>query len=231
MGAYAAPTVGSWVSNTDGSALSPLAPASSTGKLLLLVTAQRLATQSITSLAPDWAQLGAFTTRGSIEVWGRVGDDTAADDPSVDWSGIDDSAAVILAYGGDVYTTMGDIVAHSATSDASTANLPLPPFTPATIASCLLFAVGRRNKTLLSNDATTISHVALTMRTSLIMSGAAQAIGIADLQQTAAADFDGVDMTIDGTSETLSSNGIVLYLRSGSGTSSTVTPNPSGLSV
>lgn len=214
MPAYAAPSVGSWVSSSVGGPLSVVAPASATGKLLLLVTAFRAGTASITSLEPHYQQLAAYTTNGSIEVWGRIGDDTANDDQTVQWGGSNWAHAVILAYGGDVHTELSTLVAHSATEGSSgSSSLNLPTVSGVTTDDCLVFAVGRKSKTTVSNDATDVSHASLTMRAEIVQAGVSQAIGIADLQQTTAANFDGTNMTINGTAESLAANGLVLYLR------------------
>jgi hypothetical protein len=212
------PSVGSWASNTDSSALSVSAPASSSGKLLVLVTANRAGAQSIAALT-GWKQAAAVTDNGSLEVWLRYGDGSATDSPSVDWSGTNDSAAVILAYAGDVYVDVETIVAHANTYGVSSINtLPLPNFSGASVDNCLVLAVGRKNKTATSNDATTVSHSILNVRAQFIGTNVDQAIGVGDLQQTTATNYDGTDFTIDGTTESLSANGIVVYLRSASAT-------------
>jgi hypothetical protein len=219
MSAYSLPpSVGSWASNTDSSALSVTAPASSSGKLLLLVTVNRAVGQSV-AFIPNWTKLYFESAGGGIELWARIGDGTAADSPSVDWSGTNDSAAVILAYAGDVYSDLSTIVAHSASFSVSSINtLPLPAVSGASVNDCLVFAVGRKNKTSTSNDATTVSHASLNVRAQFIGSSFDQAVGIADAQQTTATNYDGTDFTINGTSESLTADGIVVYLRSVSST-------------
>ena len=225
MAAYTLPpTVGSWASNTDSSALSVTAPASPSGKLLLLVTANRAESVSAPSIS-GWTLLSSHYVGGGIEVWARIGDGTATDSPTVDWSGTNDSSAVILAYAGDVYSDLSTIVAHSATYDVSSINtLPLPAVSGASVNDCLVFAVGRKNKTSTSNDATAVSHVSLNVRAQFIGTGFDQAIGVADSQQTTATNYDGTDFTINGTSESLAANGIVLYLRTAMASSGLVLP-------
>ena len=218
------PTVGSWASNTDSSALSVTAPASPSGKLLLLVTANRAVGVASASIS-GWSLLGSDYVGGGIEVWGRVGDGTATDSPTVDWSGTNDSAAVILAYAGDVYNDLSTIVAHSNVYSVSSINtLPLPGVSGASVNDCLVFAVGRKNKTSTSNDATTVSHASLNVRAQFIGTGFDQAVGIADAQQTTATNYDGTDFTINGTSESLTANGVVLYLRTAMASSGLVLP-------
>lgn len=206
------PTAGSWVSNTDSSSLSVSAPASPAGKLLVLVTANRAGGESVAAIT-GWTKLGSIATNGSIEVWGRVGDGTGADSPSVDWSGTNDSAAVILSYAGDVYSDMATIVAHSATVDFSAATTaPLPAVSGVTTNDCLVFAVGRHNKTATTNGAT-LSHSTLSIRAQNTGANVDQIIGVADLQQTTATNYDGTDFTISNTGDNLASNGIVLFLK------------------
>lgn len=206
------PTVGSWATNTDSSALSVTAPASSAGKLLVLVTGNRSGGVSVASIT-GWTQIGSIATNGSIEVWARVGDGTGTDSPSVDWSGTNDSAAVILSYSGDVYSDISTIVAHSATVDFSAATTaPLPAVSGVTTDNCLVLAVGRHNKTATTNGAT-LTHSTLNIRAQNTGTNVDQIIGVADLQQTTATNYDGTDFTISNTGDNLASNGIVLFLK------------------
>lgn len=206
------PTVGSWASNTDSSALSVTAPASSAGKLLILVTGNRSGAVSVSSIS-GWTQIGSISTNGSIEIWARVGDGTGTDSPTVDWSGTNDSAAVILSYAGDVYSDLATIVAHSATVDFSSATTaPLPAVSGVTTDNCLVLAVGRHNKTA-TTDGATLTHGSLNVRAQFTGATVDQVIGVADSQQTTATNYDGTDFTISNTGDSLASNGIVLFLK------------------
>jgi len=222
MASYTYRATGTVASSSNGSPISPGAPAGqSNGDQLRLVTWQRSAA-TVASIA-GWMQLGAISASQSLEVWGRIADGTADDSPSVDWSGTGVCGAFIEAYYGDVYTTMASLVAHSASGSANATALSLPAFTGGSVADCEIYAVSRKNNTVV--DATTISHSSLTVRTQIVSTIASRShVATGTLQQSAYADYDGTDFTIDGTAETLTSNGLVLYLRTAEQASGLVLP-------
>ena len=118
MASYTYRSTGSVATNTDGSALSPGAPAGKTnGDQLRLVAWQR--SNATLAAITGWTQLGAIAAAQSLEVWGRVADGTATDTPSPDWSGTGSCGSFIEAYSGDVYTDLATLVAHSQTISVS----------------------------------------------------------------------------------------------------------------
>ena len=209
---YTYRATGSVATNTDGSALSPGAPAGKTnGDQLRLVAWQR-STSTVAAIT-GWTKLGSVSASQSVEVWARIADGTADDTPSVDWSGTGSCGAFIEAYYGDVYTDLATLVAHSsAASSSGSADLALPTLTGGSVDDCEVYCASRKNNT--ATDATTIAHTSLTVRTQVVSTVAARShVATGTLQQTTYADFDGENFTVNGTSESLASNGIVLYLR------------------
>jgi hypothetical protein len=185
---------------------------------LILHTGNRASTQSITSLATDWTQLIATTTSGSIEVWARIATGAAADTPSPDWSGTADSYAWIEAYYGDVHTDLATIIHASASVDTGAAQAdPIVPTLTITLDDVLLIVHGRKNKSAVSDDATTITAPAegsLVKLAQAITSGAGSiAAASASVQRTTASNYAGTDFTINGTVETAAGNGVALALK------------------
>lgn len=222
MASYTYRATGTVALSSSGAAVSPGAPAGkANGDQLRLVTWQR-STASITALT-GWTQLGVYSNTQSIEIWGRIADGTADDTPSVDWSGTTSCGAFIEAYYGDVYTDLATLVAHSATGAANATALMLPTLTGGSVADCEVYCVSRKNNT--ATDATTISHASLTVRTQVVGTVTGRShVATGTLQQTTYADYDGTDFTVNGTAESLASNGIVLYLRTAAAPSGLVIP-------
>lgn len=221
MSAYTFRSVGTV--DYDTSASNPLTPGAPSGKavgdLLLLPAITRVASQTLTSLAPDFTQIYANNSASgfSFELWGRVADGSAADTPTVQWSGTTaDAAAWIEAWQGNVYTDIATILAHSndAGGGSSASVLPLPTLT-ITTADTLVWCVGMRYKTTVSNDCTLITAPGtLTKHLQHIQAGnAAMMFAAAYVQQTTATNYDGSDMTRDGTDETLSQGGFIVALK------------------
>lgn len=206
-------STGTVATNSDGSALSPGAPAGkSVGDQLRLVAWQR-STATVAAIT-GWTQLGAISGAQSLEIWGRIADGTATDTPSVDWSGTGSCGAFIEAYHTGVYTDMATLVAHSATISGNANSLQLPVLTGGSVNNCEVYAVSRKNNT--ATDATTISHASLTVRTQVVSVTTARShVATGTAQQTTYTDYDGTDFTVNGTAESLTSNGMVLYLRTG----------------
>jgi hypothetical protein len=176
-----------------------------------LITWQR--SNATVAAIPGWEKVASIQAAQSLEVWLRLADGTATDTPSPDWSGTGSSGAFIEAYYGDVYTDVANAVAHSATENSSAnTGLVLPALTGGSIAECEVYGVAIKNNT--ATDATTISHTSLTVRTQVVSTiNGRSHVATGNLQQATYADFDGTDFTINGTSEALSSKGIIMYLR------------------
>lgn len=207
------PVYGASGANID---LSGSAPSGvTTGDLLLLFTGQRGTTAGAPSLTAGWTLLvtTGYSVAGSAEIYGRIADGTAADAPStIDWGGTAGAIAWIERWSGGGYTDLATIVAHSAYDTGSAATLRLPEFTPATVANCLVVGFSIKNNT--ATDATTISHTVLTKRTQFVATSASRVHAASgSLQQTTATDYDGTDFTVDGSAETLSARGVLVYLK------------------
>lgn len=216
MAAWTYESTGSVASSSTGAALSPGLPAGTTaGDLLLLFTGQRVTGASGPGSISGWTLLNSRGYSGQgLDLWARIATGSG-DAPSVDWDGTNFAFAWIERYSGGGYTDLSTIVAHSALDSGSAGTLLLPALTPASVADCLVvgFAIKNNNAT----DATTISHTILTKRTQLVSTGASRLHAASgSLQQTTAADYDGTNFTIDGTSETLASAGMIVYLRTAS---------------
>lgn len=216
MGAYTYRSSGSVVTHGTGGNLdlSSAAPAGrQTGDLLLLYSGQRGSPTGV-SVAAGWTELILSFASGGTGVWGRIADGTLADLPTtLDWNAANPCFAWLEAWSGDVHTELSTIVAHSAILTGTAASLQLPALTGATVNDCLVIGFGLKNNT--ATDATTINHSVLTKRTQYVSSVASRMHAASgSLQQTTAADYEGTDFTIDGTSESLASRGVVLYLRS-----------------
>lgn len=216
MGAYTYRSSGAVVTHGTGGNLdlSSAAPAGrQAGDLLLLYSGQRGSPTSV-SVSAEWTELILSFASGGTGVWGRIADGTSADLPTtLDWNAANPCFAWIEAWSGDVYTDLSTIVAHSAIMTGTATSLQLPGLTGATVNDCLVIGFGLKNNT--ATDATTISHSVLTKRTQYVSSVASRMHAASgSLQQTTAADYGGTDFTIDGTSESLASRGVVLYLRS-----------------
>lgn len=214
MAAWTYQSSGSVVTSSSGAAMSPGAPSGvSVGDLLLLFTCQRTSGASGPGSITGWTQLHSrgYTGMG-LDLWARIATGEGDDAPSVDWDGTNWCIAWLERYTGGGYTDLATIVAHAIDSSGTRSGLEVPAFTPATVDNCLLVAFAARNNTV--TDATTVSHSVLTKRTqSVATSGSRLHAASATQQQTTAADYDGTDFTVNGTSETLTSCGMVVYLR------------------
>lgn len=148
MAAYTFRSVGTL--DTGSGTLTPGAPSGkATGDLLLLATATRSGTETLTTPS-GWTLLAdtTSTVNDTCALYGRIADGSGSDTPTFDWSGSSTGAAQIAAFYGDVFTDLANIVAHSAvagiTSNAS--EIPIPALT-VTTDNCLLVAVGKKQKT------------------------------------------------------------------------------------
>jgi hypothetical protein len=212
MGSYSFVGSGTPVGSSGAAALSPIAHASTAaGHLMLLVAANRAGAQTVAAIS-DWTQIAAYTTQGSLEIWARIADGTAADSPTVDWSGTAQVAAWIDTFSGDVYQTLSGIVAHSATEAASSAAVPLCPALTVTTNDCLIYAVGKKAST--AGSVTAVSApTGLTLAQSFIDNTFGIICGSAYLQQTTATSSGGDNFTLtETTPEATSSNGLIVAL-------------------
>jgi hypothetical protein len=221
MPAYTYRSTGTQVSSSSSAPLSPGAPAGkAVGDQLRLFTGNRASGVTLTSLAPDYVEVATFnTSNGSISAWLRIADGSAADTPTVDWSGTNDAYAWIEAHYGDVYTDLATVIAHAATNDngTTTGSLYLPALT-VSVANCDVVVFSQKSKTPLSNDATTITvGGGPTKRSQLILSGTAVAAVSGNWQQTTATNFTGTHPTINGTVEgSMSTTGMAFALNTAS---------------
>lgn len=216
MPAYTFVGAGTAVGNSDSSALNPTKHGSTVpGNLMLGVTASFNDDPAI-STPTGWTLL--FIDTGGVgpklAIYGRIADGGANDAPTFDWGGAADSMAVILSYGGDVYTDLATIVAHQNTEEQNSGLLQMRvPDLTITTDNTLLFAVSVKNKTATSDDAANITHAQLTVRVQFFQTGTALQVGVGDLQQTTAANYDGTNFFRDGTGEVSANNGVMLALK------------------
>lgn len=214
MAAWTYQSAGSIASSSSGAALSPGAPSGlSSGELELLFTGQRTSGASGPGIITGWTLLYSLGYgAAALDLWARFSTGGADDTPTVDWDGTNFCFAWIERRTGGGYTDLATIVAHAANTSANTAAIPLPAYSPATVADCHVIGFASKNNT--ATDATTISHAVLTKRTQIVSTVASRMHAASgDLQQTTAADYAGADFTIDGTSETLNGRGMIVYLR------------------
>lgn len=215
MPAYTFVSAGTVVTSSSGAVLSPVGSAVSGGNLLILMTGQRGNGGSIIDLAPDWTQLGAYTTGGSLNIWGRIASGTSADEPAVDWSATNNSFAWIEQYSGDVYTDLASIVAHIGTASGSQAALRAAGAS-ITTDNCLLLLLSRKNCAA-ANATTFTAPGSFTKRQSLIANTNHWAAS-GSWQQTAATDFAAQNWTDDDTAdEVTTTNSLILALKTDSG--------------
>lgn len=148
MAAYTFRSVGSL--DTGSGTLTPGAPSGKTsGDLLLLATATRASTETLTTPS-GWTLLADTTSTANdcCALFGRIADGSGSDTPTFDWSGSSTGAAQIAAFYGDVFTDLANIVAHSAVAGVTSnvSEIPIPALT-VTTDNCLLVAVGKKQKT------------------------------------------------------------------------------------
>lgn len=221
MSAYSTRYLGSVVTSSSGGNLTPSPGVHNTnyftGDLLLLYTAQRSGGESTAEIT-GWTKLVSLYTNGSLEVWGRVADGGANDSPTVDWSGTSACIAVIDVWQGDVYTDLSTIVAAYNTENSSgNATAVIPALSAAgngfSTNDCLVIAVSRKNKTVTSNDNTFTAPSPLTERLESVITGVANALLAAYIQQTTQTDIADTNWTKSGTDESLATNAIIFALK------------------
>ena len=219
MAAWTYRRSGSVVSSSSAASISPSPGTHNsdyfTGDLLILAAIDRAPAESIAAPA-GWEPWIAYTTQGSIEVWGRFADGTADDSPAVDWSGSSQVCAWIdVLYNGG-YGTLASIVHANNTESASTGTVPpCPALTNAsngfTEDDCLLYAVGKRSTTADSVTAVTAPS-GMTLAQSFIDNSFGFVAGSAYVQQTTQTDFGGANFGATGGTESSSATGVILAL-------------------
>ena len=213
-------SIGAFASNSDSSSLAPGAPAGVvTGNLLVAATGNRAASQTI-STPTGWTILSLTTERA--RVYGRIADGTGDDTPTFDWSGSNDSYAVLLRYDGDVPADIADLVpSGGATQGGGTAggnSVPVEGTTAPTVTDALVFAVSQKSKTSSSNGAVITVTTEFTLRGELTIAGTSLMIGVADWQQTGAGvNYDGDDWTHDQGADALAYASDLIYFEPESG--------------
>ena len=217
MGAYTFRGSGTVVFSTSGADLTPTVTHSS-GDRLVLHTAQRAGAESVSAIT-GWDQCGSTNTNGSLEVWTRVADGTALDDPTVNWSGTTFCDAWIEAYYGDVETSFASLIAASNSyTVSSSGDLTVPSLTVPE-ANCLIIVSSRKNKTSASNDNTFTAPGSFTERKEYVYAGTGNAHASASWQQTTAANVSATTWTRSGTVELLASNSLIFAFRTSADTS------------
>lgn len=212
MPAYTFRGAGTVLSSGSGANLSPTVT-HSVGDLLVLHAGQRAGTETLAAMT-GWTQLGALNSNGSLEVWGRIADGGANDDPTVDWSGTSFCQAWLEAWYGDVYTDLGTIIAASNTyGNSSSSELVVPALTVPQD-NCLVLVSSRKNKTTTSNDNTFTAPGSFTERQEYVSTGASSnAHASCSWQQTTATNVSQSNWARSGTAESLASNALILALK------------------
>lgn len=215
--------------------LTPGAPSGkATGDLLLLATAARAATETLTTPS-GWTLLldTTSTVNDSCALFARIADGSANDTPTLDWSGSSQGAAQIAAFYGDVFTDLANIVAHSAVAGVTSnvADIPIPALT-VTTADCLLVAVGKKQKTATSDGGSATPPTGINNEIGDSWpSGATQLAFVwGYTQQTTATSFSAGSWN-QTPDESLPYASLIVALKTASGTSATVTPNPAQAAV
>lgn len=148
--------------------LSPGAPTGkASGDLLLLASASRTPADTPPAAPSGWTLLLDTTSTAvdSLVLYGRIADGGADDTPTLDWSGTSASVAQIAAFYGDVWSSVGSIVAHSSVAGVNSGTVDIPnPALTITTDNCLIIGVGKKGKTATSDGATVSSPSGLNNR-------------------------------------------------------------------
>ena len=216
-------TIGSYASNTDSSALSPGAPSGVvSGNLLIAATGNRSIGQTIPT-PTGWTLISL--TGKKLRVYGRIATGGGDDTPTFDWSGSNDSFAVLLRYDGDVPAVIGNLVpSGGVTEDSGTAggnDVPLESTTAPSGTDMLVFGFPLKNKTSNSNGAVISTTPEFTLRGELAQADTALLTGVGDWQQAGAgANYDGDSWSHDQGADALAFANTLIYFQPRGGVAS-----------
>ncbi len=200
-GAYTVSQTSTWANGTG--TLSVTAPTRAVGNLLLVCTAARAATETLSDPS-GWTRLQdtVSTNNDSLILYGRIATNDASDNFSGDWSGSSRSGAQMAVLTGDIYSDLATIVAHSATTGVTT-NLSTIPLTALTISTANTFVVGcgKRAKTASTDGATITAPAALTGHIGSLYPNGATEVGITwdAVQQTTATNISADSWTFSAS--------------------------------
>lgn len=219
MPAYSGIEAGLVQSNTTAAVLEPSVTVNTAaGDLLLLVTVAT-APKGIDSLSSGWVSIAESDLSGQIDVHARIATGDSSDDPSLDYddSGSDQVAGVIIRLAGDVWDgDLSSLVAVTAEETGTDTGLKLPSASaPGSGEDYLVLAVTRKNKTATSDDATAVTlPTEFTKVFEDLPTSVRNMWAVGYWQQSGApVAYDGDNASHDGTTESTSSNGLILYLK------------------
>lgn len=208
-------SIGAYASNSDSSSLAPGAPSGVvTGNLLIGATGNRSTGQTI-STPTGWALISL--TGEKLRVYGRIADGSGDDTPTFDWSGSNDSFAVLLRYDGDVPADIADLVPSGGVTENGGSvggnSLDLESTTAPTGTDMLVFVLTLKNKTSASNSAVIDSVTPeFTLRGELEQNDVALLNGVGDWQQVGSGtNYDGDDWGHDQGPDALNGANTLIY--------------------
>lgn len=207
--AYALRSKGTMATGTGS--LSPGAPAGKTnGDLLVLACGVRNNSETL-SAPSGWLEAGPLIHQTWDHVYIRYADGTAADTPTIDFSGTSQSAAQIAAFTGATL----DISALPATNaDKNTTDLNVPyPAMPMSEPNCLVLAVSVHNKTAANNGFTFAAFTGFTKIDENYDTGTGIAFWWGYQVQTTATDFALTTHTYTSSADNLQATGLYATFR------------------
>ena len=211
--AYTLRSVGT-ADQQNGTSLSPGAPAGKqVGDLLTMMVWSRDSTKTVTPPS-GWTALSDNVNVTWTYLYGRIADGTGSDTPTLTYSGTAHIGAQIACFTGNVFGTIGSIVAAAADEFLPGTQISiLYPALTVPQANCLVIAMGTKNKTATS-DGTSVNNLSgLTKIDTHTATGTAVSQWWGYVQQTAAANFATATQTLTGTTETLQYTSAVIALK------------------
>ncbi len=213
MPAYTFNSAGAWVGAGTADVTASMPTSWSVGNLGLLYACARAASETITD-PPGWYRLGASSS-GHVALFGRIlqSGDTA---PTVTFSGTSNHRLNMCAFGGDVYTDLTSIVAHSqAHTNAGSTGFPYTGLTVSTD-NCLVIACGSKTKTATADGSSVDAEAGFT-RIGTVTGSGTSLIAVWDyVQQTTQSSIGADGWTLTGTTEGQTVGGFFVALKSGS---------------
>ncbi len=210
MPAYTFNSVGAWEGGSATSIAASMPTSWSVGNLGLLYACARATSETITDPS-GWTRLGASSS-GNTALFGRIlqSGDTA---PTVTFSGTSNHRLNMCAFGGDVYTDLTSIVAHSqAHTNAGSAAFPYTGLTVSTD-NCLVIACGSKTKTATSDGSSVDAEPGFT-RLSTITGNGTALIAVWDyVQQTTQSSIGADGWNLTGTTEAQTVCGFFVALK------------------
>lgn len=222
-------TPGALVETSGTGALSLTAPTRAVGNVLILGTSSRGSTATV-GVETGWILLKDTDTAGnpSASLQCRIADNTSADNWSEDWSGTDQSEAIMVVLSGDEWDDCSTIVAHQNDRIANSGNVNYPSLT-ITTDSTFVVVYASKYKTATGDDNTfTGTEDGFTEIDTTVLPGISLARVLAYQQQTTATNVStGSFGLVSGTSESLSTYAVIVALKTAAVSAPSFTDAPS----